>query len=343
MKLPRIGWAAWLPGVLPALAQAHGGAETPIAWPFAPDILLASLLAAAVYVSGWWRRRGRPGAPSAWRHASFFAGLTALLVALQSPVDTLAEHSFAMHQVQHLLLRGIAPMLLFLAVPQPLMMAGLPRSVREHVLAPLLVSRGWRLLAALFGRPLPATLWLIAVPIFWHVPRYHDLSVLNDPVHYAMHLTMLLPALVFFWRVLDPRPAPLGASYGSRVVMCWAAIAGTIPLGAFLSLKRTVLYDSYDTNGRIWDLGALHDELLGGLIVWMPGSMMFVVLLLVVIRLWGARESRMEALRQRGIVRPNRADDVAAANRALAVRLAGIALTVIVGVIAVALLSEFLP
>jgi putative membrane protein len=180
------------------------------------------------------------------------------------------------------------------------------------------------------------------VPIFWHVPRYHNLSVLNDPVHYAMHLTMLLPALVFFWRVLDPRPAPLGASFATRVVMCWAAIAGTVPLGASLSLKRTALYDSYERNGRIWDLGALQDELLGGFIVWMPGSMMFVVLLLVVIRLWGARESRMDALRQRGIVRPEPLD-LRRRNRALATRLAGIAATVAGGVVAIVLLSRLLP
>jgi hypothetical protein len=70
--------------------------------------------------------------------------------------------------------------------------------------------------------------------------------------------------------------------------------------------------------------------------------MMFVALLLVVIGLWGARESRMEALRQRGIARRAGAD-VSAANRALAMRLAGIALTVVCGVIAIALLSEFLP
>ena len=340
MKCNRIVWVG-LSLVLPAFGHAHGGAENPAAWPFSPDALLACLLAAALYLSGWWRRRGRPQRPSAWRHASFFAGLAALLLALQSPVDTLAEHSFAMHQIQHLLLRGIAPMLLFLAVPQPLLMAGLPRSVRKHILAPLLASRSWHGLSALFARPFPATLWLIAVPVFWHVPRFHDLSVLNDPVHYAMHLTMLLPALVFFWRVLDPRPAPLGASFATRVVMCWAAIAGTVPLGAYLSLKRTVLYESYEKNGRIWDLGSLQDELLGGFIVWIPGSMMFVVLLLVVIGMWGARETRMDALRQRGISGPG-SHDVRAANRGLAMRLAGIAATVAGGVVAIVVLSQFL-
>lgn len=177
----------------------------------------------------------------------------ALLAALQSPVDTLAEHSFAMHQVQHLLLRGVGPMLIFLAAPQALLAAGLPQALREHVLGPLLSSRGVRTLFGLFAHPAAATLWLLAVPVFWHLPEYHDRSVLDDATHYVMHVTMLLSALFFFWRVFDPRPAPIGASYGTRVVMCWAAIAGTIPLGAYLTLKSTSLYAAYDQNGRTWD------------------------------------------------------------------------------------------
>lgn len=106
-------------------------------------------------------------------------------------------------------------------------------------------------------------------------------------------------------------------------------------------MKRTPLYDSYEANGRIWDLGALQDELLGGFIVWIPGSMMFVVLLLLVIRLWGARESRVDGLRQRGIVRVESLD-ARRANRALAMRLAGIAATVAGSVIAIAVLSRLL-
>lgn len=327
----------------PGAAWAHGGGEGLASWPFSPDILIASILVAVLYLRGRRRRKDRPGAPSGWRHASFFGGLAALLAALQSPVDTLAEHSFAMHQVQHLLLRGVAPMLLFLALPQPLLTAGLPRFLRERALAPLLASRAVHAFFALFAHPLAATFWLVAVPIFWHLPEYHDRSVLNDPVHYIMHLTMLLSALFFFWRVLDPRPAPLGASYATRIVMCWAAIAGTIPLGAYLSLKSTALYASYDVKGRLWELAALQDEQLGGFVVWIPGSMMFVVLLLVVIRLWGTREDRLESFRRRGL-RPNpTALDVGAANRAVALRLAGIALLVAAGVAAAAILYRFMP
>lgn len=328
----------------PQLAWAHSGGDAIPArtdWPFAPDILVATLLVAGLYVAGWLRRRDRAGAASGWRHASFFAGLGALLAALQSPLDALAEQSFTMHQLQHLLLRAFGPMLLLLAAPQTLLVAGMPQALRERVLAPLLASRTVRAAFGFFAHPAIATFFLIAVPLFWHLPRYHNLSVLNLPVHYVMHVTMLLSGLFFFWRVLDPRPAPLGTGFAARIVMSSAAIAGNIPLGAYLTLKSAVLYPAYEANGRPWGLGALHDEQLGGLVIWIPGSMMFVVLLLIVIGLWGAREHRLEALRRRGIESP--VPSLAAANRRLALRLAAIAVAVGAGVFGTVAMQRFLP
>ena len=335
------------PALVPAIARAHAGGGENLnpwaSWPFSADILIPVLLAVYLYVAGWVHRRDR-GSVAAWRHASFFGGLVALLIALQSPLDVLAEHSFTMHQLQHLFLRAIGPLLLLLAASQGLFIAGMPEAVRHHVLKPIVESRVVRLVFGFFAHPLIATILLLAVPIVWHLPRYHNLSVVNVPVHYVMHVTMLVSGLFFFWRVLDPRPAPQGTGYGTRIVMSWAAIAGNIPFGAYTALKSTALYPAYDVHGRLWNLAALADEQLGGFVIWIPGSMMFVVLLLIVIRIWGARESRLDALRRRGIaLRPAPLSGRAAANRGLALRLAAIAAVVGAGVVAVAILQQFVP
>lgn len=328
-------------------AWSHGGAVLENAqpwasWPFVPELLIGVAMAAMFYIRGWKQRRDRAAAISAWRHASFFAGLAALLIALQSPLDVLAEHSFTMHQFQHMFLRAIGPMLLMLAAPQVLLIAGMPDWLRARVLAPLLTSRVAGALFGFFAHPFVATFFLLAVPVFWHIPEYHNLSVMNVPVHYVMHITMLLSGLFFCWRVLDPRPAPQGASYATRIVMCWAAIAGNIPLGAYLTVKSVVLYTAYDTKGRLWDLSALADEQMGGMVIWSPGSMMFAVLLLVVIRLWGRRERKMDRGAARDTVVPTRSE-LAAANRNLGLRLAAIAALVGCGVAAVAVLQQFMP
>ena len=330
---------------IPQIAWAHtdgGKSENPWSrWPFEPEILAGVFIAAAFYLAGLSKRYGRTASISAWRHASFFAGLAALLVALQSPLDALADHSFMMHQVQHLLLGALGPMLLLLAAPQTLLVAGMPGAMREHVLAPLLVSRSVQVTFAFFVHPVVATFVLIAALYFWHLPKYHDLAVIDVPVHYMMHITMLVSALFFFWRVLDPRPPPVGAGYGVRVVMASAAMAGSTPLGAYITFKSSVLYPAYDEKGRLWGLDALLDERFGGLIMWVPGGIVFGVLLLIVVRLWGRREDRLNTPGRRGVesksVSPN------SGNGRLAWGLAVIPLVVFACVVAIGYLQRVLP
>ena len=123
--------------------------------------------------------------------------------------------------------------------------------------------------------------------------------------------------------------------------MSWAAIAGNIPLGAYLAFKTSVLYPAYDVKGRLAGLSGLADEQLGAFVIWVPGSMMFVALLLIVIHTWGKRDDRLDALRRRGIGPSSTPSAVDAANRRLAWRLAAIAAVVGAGVAAVAILQRF--
>jgi putative membrane protein len=332
---------------VPQIAWAHiGGSESTNPWsnwPFELEILAGVSIAAALYLTGWMRRYGRTASISAWRHASFFAGLALLLIALHSPLDALADHSFTMHQVQHLLLGALGPMLLLLAAPQTLLVAGMPGAMRERVLAPLLVNRSVQATFSFLAHPVVATFVLIAALYFWHLPKYHNLAVIDVPVHYAMHVTMLVSALFFFWRVLDPRPAPVGAGYGVRVIMASVAMAGSTPLAAYITYKTTVLYPAYDEKGRVWSLDALLDERFGGLIMWIPGGIVFGVLLLIVIRLWGKREDRLNALGKRGVVSKQILFSPNSGNGRLAWGLAVIPLVVFACVVAVGFLQRVLP
>jgi len=333
--------------LISGFARAHSdgaaGANPWTIWPFEPEILAGAVVLPWFYGVGWVRRQGRAGAVSVWRHVSFFAGLVALLIALQSPLDTVADHSFAMHQVQHLFLGAIGPILLMLAVPQALLVSGMPRAIRNRVLAPVLASRAVRTLFSFFAHSAVATFLAIAVLFIWHLPAYHNLAVLDIGVHYAMHVTFLVSGLFFFWRVLDSRPAPLGATYGVRIAMSLAAISASAPLGAYLALKSSVLYPAYDEKGRLGNLGALQDEQLGGLVMWVPGGLVLAVPLLIVIKLWGAREDRLDVLRRRGFAPPSGQSPADTRNRALGWRLAAIAAASGATVIAIGVLQRFLP
>jgi putative membrane protein len=321
-------------------------------WPFTPDIVIGTLVVGAFYALGMAARAGRQNPLPWWRHASFFGGLILVFIALQSPADIISEHVFAVHQVQHLLLHTVGPMFLMLAAPQILLTAGTPEILRRWVLAPIMENRAVRGFFRLLAQPVVATLLFIGSLYFWQIPHYHNLALLNNGVHYLMHATMLVAGLVFFWRVFDPRPAPLGARYGVRLAMLWITVVGNILIGTILTLKNSVLYPAYDQLGRWFGFTALPDEQLGGIVLWIPGSMMCLLAILVVVALWGSQEARADERRQRGIApgapRPGGSPVSSAAgaavaasrNRALALRLGMIALAVFAALIGVVVLSQ---
>jgi len=220
-----------------------------------------------------------------------------VFLALQSPLDPLAERSFALHQIQHLLLRMSGPMLLALSAPEAVLIAGLPGGMRRRVLRPLAASRPLRRLVAALRRPLVAWLLFVVALYFWQLPAVHNASLLAPALHYTMHVTMLMSGLLFFFVVFDPRTPPRGVAYGLRQIMLLAGIVSNIVLGALTTLKETVTYTAYDIAGRLFTRTALADEQTGGYIIWVPGSMMLLVALLVLIFRWNRHEADRHARR----------------------------------------------
>ena len=286
--------------LVPAVAFAHADHDAADAltwneWSLTPDIVIATLLAAGIYIAGM--RRRPPGARRPWRDTAYFGGVAAVFVALATPLDHMAEHLFSMHQIQHMLLRMIAPMLIALSAPQAMLISGLPAPLRRGALAPFAGSGPIRAVFGFLMRPVPVTILFIAALVVWEYPPYHDAALLNDGIHYTMHVTMLAAGLMFFWRVFDTRPAPAGVSYGKRLMMLWIVMLSNIALGAYTTVKGDVLYPAYDVVGRLFDVHALTDETIGGFIIWVPSSMMCLVAAILVIHMWGRQEERTEEKR----------------------------------------------
>lgn len=260
-------------------------------------------------------------------------------------VDAIAERLFSVHQVQHLLLRMVGPMLIALSWPSGVLIAGTPAPLRERLLAPIVANGALRKAFNAIAHPVSATALFIGALYFWEIPRYHDLALLNAPIHYLMHASMLIAGLVFWWRVFERRPAPQGLRYGIRLMMLWLVILSNIVLGAYTTLKSAVLYEAYDVAGRLFDYPPLTDEQVGGIVIWIPSSMMGLIAILIVIHLWGRHETRVETrLGRRGLddARPLTAAHVireqAGRNRAVAFGLAIFVLTVFTAAITLGVL-----
>lgn len=255
-------------------------------WNFTPLIVIATLLAAAWYLAGLKRYRRLPHPVTGWQRASFFAGLAAVFLALQSPIDFMAEHLFFMHQVQHMLLRMIGPILILLSAPLAPILKGMPRWARHGLVKPIAANPGVQGLYRFLMHPTVAPAVFVGALAVWQIPRFHNLALLDQGVHDWMHVTMLLSGLFFWWLVLDPRGAPLRPTSGLRIVILALIMLPNTLLGAYITLTSHVLYSAYGEVGLLWHFSALVDQQWGGLILWIPGDMMSVIAAGIVFLRW---------------------------------------------------------
>src|SRR5881398_3104888 len=89
------------------------------AWTFEPAVVAGVAVAAWTYARGvrilWSPRVGR--GVGRWQGAAFAGGLVAVVAALVSPLDAVADHLLSAHMAQHLLLVVVAAPLLVLGSP----------------------------------------------------------------------------------------------------------------------------------------------------------------------------------------------------------------------------------
>jgi hypothetical protein len=102
--------------------------------------------------------------------------------------------------------------------------------------------------------------------------------------------------------------------------------------------------------GRWWGLLPVDDELLGGLVIWIAASMLVLLAVLLLVRLWGRSEERLDQRRRQGFAMPLNdrgraapAADAAAARRRVGWGLALVPIMVLAGVMALALWLTWHP
>lgn len=251
------------------------------------DLHLSTVIGVAVLAGlyAWFagpvrRRAGAPRVPvRQW--VSCGASLAVILLALNGPLHHLSdEYLFSAHMVQHLLLTLLVP---------PLFLAGVPGWMVERVMRPPPV----RVAAAFLTRPLIAFAAGNAVLAAWHFPGPYDAAMANHNVHIAMHLSMMLTAGMLWWPVLSPTPALPRLPRGGQLLYLFALGLPMSVIGAFLSLADRPLYRFYVTAPRLWGLTPLDDQRIGGLIMWVPGMLVFWTAMTIVWFKW-AKEERTE-------------------------------------------------
>ena len=269
-----------------ALAHGAAGGSVDLMAGWAWWITAITLVVIIWYAAGV-RRRARYGRrESIWRQIAFYSGVLILHFAVEPPLDVLEDHLFSAHMFQHMIIRLVGPALLALSVPLANLIAGLPRPLRSYVLKPLVASRplqkSWNFLVHPFWS---AFLWMAAFYV-WLWPPFFDMTVRYEWTDDFQHIVLLITGLFFWWMALDPRGKPGAVRYGTRVLSVLGTLFPNIALGAYITFTPLNLFRAYDFTGRVWGVGQVLDQQIGGLIIWVPGSMMTVLGALLVFRRW---------------------------------------------------------
>jgi len=271
-------------------------------WEPSPTVMIATLLAAVLFVRG--KRHARV---SLARQISFWFGLGALYVVLHTRLDYYFEHEFFMHRAQHLVLHHLGPFFIALAYPGAALRAGIPFKWRQRFERPVLEAQPVRVALDIVMHPVVAVTLFVGLIYFWLFSPIHFIAMLDWRLYRVMNWSMVIDGLLFWWLVLDSRPAPPARlSPGKRVLVVIAAIPPQIVLGAFIFFTPRELYPVYSICGRAFTwLSPLRDQQIGGLLLWIPGSMMSVVGALVALRHWMRLSARGRLQQERrASVRP---------------------------------------
>jgi len=267
-----------------------------MAWSWETGIVLPLIAMAVLYAVGTWRIRKRNQKRTVingWQLTSFWIGWLTLVLALDSPLHKLGEVLFSAHMTQHELLMVVAAPLIAFSKPLIAGLFALPELWRVRIGALTKTSwfsAGWSRLSA------PLTVWCLHGSTIWawHIPFLYQATLDNEAVHALQHICFLGTALLFWWTLVHGRYGRLG--YGVAFVYVFTTALHTGVLGALMTFTRQVWYPLYDGRTAPWHLSPLEDQQLGGLIMWIPSGVVFLVVGLAMLAAWIGESERRQKL-----------------------------------------------
>jgi len=259
-------------------------------WNWEPSVVIGTVLIVGfyLYAQGPLRRKYRLAeSVNKWQVCSFLLGMLIMFLALVSPLDELGDsYLFSAHMVQHLILTIIGP---------PLLLLGTPGWLVDPLLRKPVVFRIAKALT------FPAFAFFIYNFDFWlwHAPPLYNATLENQGIHILEHLTFVVFGLLYWWPVFSPAALLARLTMGGQVLYLFLSGMPTVALGAGLTFFPP-LYAPYLAAPRIWGLSPATDQQLGGLIMWVPGNLVYIVIVSILFIRWmqgqEAKQREQEAL-----------------------------------------------
>ncbi|HET7621886.1 MAG TPA: cytochrome c oxidase assembly protein [Gemmatimonadaceae bacterium] len=242
-------------------------------WEVATPLVVALVMVEVAYVIAWiGKGRDDGSARRSWGHLVLFTlGLLSVVIALMSPIGANDERLLSMHMLAHDILIWITAPLLIAGVGALLGdMHRLPRPLRGALV--------------FLTRPMVALLVSTVLLWVWHIPAAYGRALENHHLHHLEHLCFLAGYLLYWWPLIAPS-WQLGALHtdAGRVIYLLAGMTQSALLGALITFHGTVLYRGYLEAPGASAASVLADQRLAGMVMWIPGMVVFVVVAAVVV------------------------------------------------------------
>lgn len=243
-------------------------------WHINLPIILGLLASHCVYlllVQRCWRKTGKV----AWGAAlTWTLGLLIIFLALESPLDTIAEQSlFSAHMLQHELLMAVAPPLLLLGLFPRLVVP-----ITRPVIKPLFRNRfTYQALRVLFSPYCTLLVWLLVLYV-WAVPSLYVHALYVQPLHILEHISLVAAGMLFWLPVIEPVPGLVRMRLMHRLIYLAVAQMLSAPLVAILLWSPSLVYSYYLWRTQLLHISSLLDQQFAAL-------MMMVIDMLVTLTL----------------------------------------------------------
>ncbi len=225
-------------------------------------VLVAFLIGAYVYmVRVIGPHAVQPGQPVVTRrHVCCFAGAMVLLFAASTwPIHQIGEtYLYSVHMLQHMMLSYFMPPLVLLATPEWLLR--------------ILIGNGrtYRVISFL-TKPVVAGLVFNAAVIVTHIPGVVNTATESAPLHYLVHLMVVLTALLMWMPVVGPFAEMRISDAAKPIYLFLQSVVPTIPAG-WLTFAEGVVYKHYRQPVRVWNVSITEDQQVAGAIMKIGGS-----------------------------------------------------------------------
>jgi putative membrane protein len=225
-------------------------------------LLIAFLVGSYIYVVRVLGPRAVPaGEPVITRQqlVCFISGILIMFLSTDWPMHDIAEeYLYSVHMFQHMALTYFMPPLVVLATPEWF--------VR------VLVGNG-RAYRALrfFTFPVRAGLLFNLGVVVSHIPGVVNASVSNGPLHYFVHVLLVLTSILMWMPVCGPLKELQMAPMPKMIYLFLNSVVATIPAG-WLTFAEGVVYKHYNIPTRVWGVSVSNDQQIAGAIMKLGGS-----------------------------------------------------------------------